>query len=333
MANIAVSAVFPSAKFIQTDSKGDLQEVVGSDATSSSATYQGISIESVDTGTSANGITFRITESTGSPDAISESSNVVSLDLENLASLYYLDQANPAVKASGSGLDLSVEAITAGEAGNNISVEINDQQSSDGISVSGNVVEITLTGYSYNRTLNDISTIISGAGASVTALVSLSVTGSLSDPASSGVINLSGGRDEIQSISDIISGAGTDVTDLVTITITGSASDPLTGAGARTLSGATDATAGELASNKSYLIISTDDIYDYDGVAEEADGRKTFFGLLETATQNITALADKPENLLVNRGSLILLSDTKMRRSYSITATLDIIDTDLSAES
>ena len=53
MANISVSAVFPSAKFIQTDSKGDLQEIVGSDATSSSATLQGISLESVDTGASA----------------------------------------------------------------------------------------------------------------------------------------------------------------------------------------------------------------------------------------------------------------------------------------
>ena len=142
----------------------------------------------------------------------------------------------------------------------------------------------------------------------------------------------SGGRDEIQSIADIIAGAGSDVTDLVSIDISGNPTDLLTGAGTATLANATDATAGELESNKSYLIISTDDIFDYDGVAEEADGRKTFYGLLETATQNITALSDKPDNLLVNRGSLILLSDSKMRRSYSITATLDILDSDLSAE-
>ena len=40
MADISVNQVFPSAKFIATDSKGDLQEVVGVDATNANATYR-----------------------------------------------------------------------------------------------------------------------------------------------------------------------------------------------------------------------------------------------------------------------------------------------------
>ena len=94
-----------------------------------------------------------------------------------------------------------------------------------------------------------------------------------------------------------------------------------------------DAVTPDLTPNKSYLLISTDDIADYDGEAEQADGRKVFYGLLDTATSNISNLSDKPKSLVVNRGNLILLSDSKLRRSYNITATLDILDSDLSAES
>ena len=57
-----------------------------------------------------------------------------------------------------------------------------------------------------------------------------------------------------------------------------------------------------------------------------------FQGLLETATNNISNLTNKPSHLVINRGNLILLSDQQMRRTYSVTATLDILDSDLSAE-
>ena len=126
----------------------------------------------------------------------------------------------------------------------------------------------------------------------------------------------------------------TDVFD-VSYTATGTSSNTFTSGGfsATNLANGSDAVAPELTPNKSYLLISTDDIADYDGTHEEADGRKVFYGLLETATNNISNLTDKPESLLVNRGNLILLSDSKLRRSYSITATLDILDSDLSAES
>ena len=56
MADITASKIYPSIKYISTDSKGDLQEILGTDATTASGTIQGITITSVATGASANGL-------------------------------------------------------------------------------------------------------------------------------------------------------------------------------------------------------------------------------------------------------------------------------------
>ena len=231
MADIGVSAVYPNAKFLTTDSKGDVQEVIGVDATNASADIDG----------------------------------------------------------------LTFTAKTAGASGNNLSVEIIDNVGSGGIAYSNNSNAFTI---SLEENANQYS--------------------------------LSGLKGDIASNAPQ---AFTDAFD-VTYTNSGTSSNNLTigGVAQTNLSNGADAITPELSPNTSYLVISTDDIADYDGVAEEADGRKVFYGLLETATKNISDLTDKPTNLLVNRGSLILLSDSQMRRSYSVTATLDILDSDLSAE-
>ena len=232
MADVALNAVFPNAKFLTTDAKGDIQEIVSVDAVSASADIDG----------------------------------------------------------------LTFTAKTAGSSGNNISIEIVDNVGSGGI-------------------------VYSNSGDAHT--ISLEET---ADQYSLGGLK-----------SDITSNASTEFNDAfeVTYTNTGTSSNNLTlgGVASTNLSNGADAISPELVPDKSYLIISTDDIADYDGPAEESDGRKVFYGLLETATNNISNLSDKPTNLQVNRGNLILLSDNKMRRSYSVTATLDILDSDLSAES
>ena len=119
----------------------------------------------------------------------------------------------------------------------------------------------------------------------------------------------------------------------VALTTEGTDSDKLTSGGVSetNLENGADEITPDLTPNKSYLIISTDDIADYDGVDEEADGRKVFYGLLDTATSNISALTDKPQNLVVNREISYCFQILKCE-SYSVTATLDILDSDLSAE-
>lgn len=232
MADIALNAVFPNAKFLTTDSKGDIQEVISSDAVSASADIDG----------------------------------------------------------------LTFTAKTAGASGNNLSVEIVDGVGSGGIAYtnSGDAFTISLEESANQYSLGGLK-------------------------------------------SDIASNASTEFANAfeVSYTSTGTSGNNLTSGGvsATNLSNGLDAVTPELAPSKSYLVVSTDDIADYDGPSEESDGRKVFYGLLETATANISNLSDKPQNLVINRGNLILLSDNKMRRSYSITATLDILDSDLSAES
>ena len=232
MADIGINSVFPSAKFLSTDSKGDIQEISSTDAVSAS------------------------------------------LDIDGL----------------------TFTAKTAGVYGNNISIEITDNVGSGGIaySSSGNAFTISLEESADQYSLGGFK-------------------------------------------SDISANAPQAFTDAfdVTYTTSGTSANKLTAGGitATNLAGGEDAITPELTPDKTYLVISSDDIADYDGESENTDGRKMFYGLLDTATSNISNLTDKPESLIVNRGALMLLSDSKLRRSYSITATLDILDSDLSAES
>ena len=232
MADITLSSVYPSAKFISTDANGDLQEVVGVQEVASSADIDG----------------------------------------------------------------LTFTAKTAGVAGNNLSIAIVDSVGSGGIA------------YTNSGDAHTISLELSASSYTLSALK-----------------------------TDIANNAPATFTDVfeVTYTSTGTSSNTLTNGGqsATNLSGGIDAVNADLDASKDYLLISTDDIADYDGVSEQSDGRKVFYGLLETATSNISNLVDKPDNLTVNRGNIVLLSDTQMRRVYSVSATLDILDTDLSSES
>ena len=436
MANIGLNTIFPSARFLATDSKGDVQEVTSSTGSNASASLQGIDVAPVASEEAGNGITFAIQESNGVADTISAVDDTITLSLSDVATNYKLGESNvitavapvDSVSSSANLQGIEVESVAVGTNGDGITFEITEQNSSDSISASGNTITLALfkgasdyklneysidttdssghtgllvgefiyfisddtlttwrdeatnttttlnftagdsfeviskdgtgrpivnvdgtnyvvyaTNYktTFGRRLDSIATIISSAGTDVTSLVSLSISGADADNLSgtgsvvtSGGVNAQAGVDGVNnpSISSILDGAQSDVTDLVSFTITGQTTDFLTGTGSVVTQGGEDTINPTLNPDSKYLLVDIADIYDLES-AEEADGRKVFYGLLETASANIANSSAKSENLVINRGNLILVSENQLRRSYNITATLDILDSDLSDES
>lgn len=435
MANIGLNTIFPSARFLATDSKGDVQEVTSSTGSNASASLQGIDVAPVALEEAGNGITFAIQESNGVADTISAVDNTITLSLSDVATNYKLGESYvvtaiapvDSVSSSANLQGIEIESVAVGTNGDGITFEITEQNSSDSISGSVNTITLALfknasdyklnqysidtdsgsahtgiqigefiyfitddtiawkdvstatnvslsftsgtslevvgkdgtgrpivevggtqyavmaTNYktTFGRRLDSIATIISSAGSDVTSLVSISISGADADNltgtgsvVTSGGVNAQAGVDGVNnpSISSILDGAQSDVTDLVSFTITGQTTDFLTGAGSVVTQGGQDTINPTLNPDSKYLLVDIADIYDLES-AEEADGRKVFYGLLETASANIANSSAKSENLVINRGNLILVSENQLRRSYSITATLDILDSDLSDES
>jgi len=226
--SIAVTDLLPSAKFLETDASGDINEVLATSASTASLTLDGILFTAEEAGADGNDISIEIIDSVGS-----------------------------------GGVDIS-------NSGNAITISL--QESADQYSRAGFITEWD-----------------NNAPSSVTDLVSASAS-------SSG--NLSAGG---QSATNLSSGA--------------------------------DATDGTLDGNSTYLLVKSSDIFDYDGPSEQADGRKVFWGLLETASTNYNGLSSKPSKLTIDRGNLVMLSDSELRRTYTITAFLTVNDSDLSDES
>ena len=284
-------------------------------AVKATASIQGIEIEADADGSAGNGITFEILESNGVGNTITASGNTITLDLELSASTYQLSDIETIINGAGTDVTDLVDITYSGDP-------------SDSLTGTGSV--ITANG---RDEVASILSILASAGTSITDVVALTITGANTDALTGvGSVTTAGAIDEASSISSILSSADSSVTDVVGFEITGADSDALTGVGSVTLANAIDSVTPDLEPDKKYLLISTDDIFDFE-VGEDTDGRKCFYGLLETASNSIANLASKPANLLINRGNLILVSDTQMRRSYQITTTLDILDSDLSPES
>ena len=311
MANIGLNTIFPSAKFISTDAKGDVNEVTAQSATDASASIQGIDIASVASESLGNGITFEITESNAS-DGISASGNTITLALKHEATDYRLNEYSIDTSASASHLAISVGEFIYFTEDDDLSWRNESSNTSELLNFfKGNSFEVI------------------GKDSSSRPIVTIAGTNYI---VLAGEYKASWGK-RIDSVSSILSGAGSDVTDLVSISISGSDSDNLTGTGSVQTDGGLEAIPSDLVASSKYLLIETSDIFDLEGTEEEADGRKVFYGLLETATANMASNPNKSESLIINRGSLILVSDGKLRRSYNITANLDILDSDLSDES
>jgi len=307
---IGLNTIYPSARFIDTDAKGDVQEVSAQDASDASASIQGIQIDAVASNVDGNGITFQITENNVG-DSITATDNTVTLGLFKQASDYRLNEYS---------IDtLSTSAHTGIEIGEFIYFIADDtvswKENATGTSTNVNVTAGTSLEVIGKDGTNRPVVVIDGTEYAVMA----------------GNYKTTFGR-RLDSITTILGTASTDVTDLVSITLTGSDSDNLTGTGSVVTEGGNLAVESELNPNSKYLLLDIADIYDLEE-SEILDGRKLFYGLLETATANIASSGATSDSLVINRGNLILVTDNKLRRSYNITATLDILDSDLSDES
>lgn len=92
MATINSSAIFPSIKFISTDSLGDIQEVVGTSAVASSLTIDGLTFTADVAGVDGDNITIELIEGQASNGVVgvefSASGNAITIATENGASTY-----------------------------------------------------------------------------------------------------------------------------------------------------------------------------------------------------------------------------------------------------
>lgn len=108
MATINSSAIFPSIKFISTDALGDVQEVVGSSAVSSSATIDGLTFTAVDAGVDGDNITIELIEGQASNGVVgvefSASGNAITIATENGASTYTQGDVETAFASAPAGV-------------------------------------------------------------------------------------------------------------------------------------------------------------------------------------------------------------------------------------
>ena len=119
MATINSSAIFPSIKFISTDSLGDVQEVVGTPASASSVTIDGLTFTADVAGVDGDLITIELIEGQASNGVVgvelSASGNAITIATENGASTYTrLDVVNGFNNAPASVTDLVDLEVPAG---------------------------------------------------------------------------------------------------------------------------------------------------------------------------------------------------------------------------
>ena len=261
MADISVNAVFPTAKFITTDDKGDLQEVVGVDATNAFGSIQGIRVESVDTGSNGNSIVFAISENNGASDSVSINGTDVTLSLKDSATNYFLNQVNLATSAIATIQGIEIEAVSTGATFNTVTFTIaENNNTADSISIVGDDITLDLEASASEYQLNQVNPAVQatasiqgieieadaigslGNGITFEILENNATADSISATGNTVSLDLQNGANtyQISDIQNIVAGAGTDVTDLVNITFSGSTTDFLTSADSVATSGGKD---------------------------------------------------------------------------------------------
>ena len=101
MATINSSAIFPSIKFIETDSLGDIQEVVGTNASASSLSFQNLTFTAVDAGVDGDDITIEIQQGQAGAGVVgievSVSESAITIRSENALGTYTEGELKTAV--------------------------------------------------------------------------------------------------------------------------------------------------------------------------------------------------------------------------------------------
>ena len=342
MATLNTTAIFPSAKFISTDSLGDLQEVLGANAVQANLTHDGLTLTAQASGEEGNLISFEIIgDNNASGLSFSLLDQKITLTAETADGV-------PSVPATADSLTsdgVTYSAVNAG-ANSGLDVTINESQASDAISVSGSTLVIDLDDVIGNKTQGDIDALFTSAPTSVTDVFNISVADSAG--ALSVVLTneaLAGGSDEVPSVPAVtianytqgqvntaFQNASQEIKDLVSLAIATAGSNLVSLLAETFLASGADSSAGDLDGNETYLCIKQSDLHDL--TADEInDGRKLLWGILNKASDVYDQLTDSPENLTLTRSTKSLVnSGVNMRQTFTMVATYVVGSVDLKAE-
>jgi hypothetical protein len=234
MAKIPAIDVFPSIREISTDASGDLQEIISAPAVTATLEYDAIdpvNFSAAVTGLAGNDVSITITENTGNDNEVVVTGNDVDVRFrETFATAVAGTKANvvyngnitlEAMDVGVSSIQFSVidnvdtgtatpsesaeltrsdnltfTAVTAGVAGNNITIEITESNgAADAVSVTASAIKVDLDTAIGDYVTQDIQDLISN---DPTASALISVTGGDASEAAaitSGAVSLIGGAD------------------------------------------------------------------------------------------------------------------------------------------
>lgn len=217
------------------------------------------------------------------------------------------------------------------------------------IAASDSDINICLVNDIANYSNSDINTLLTDAGASwfndLNALVTISVSNPAvaGSAAITGTFDFTGGADpanQSNTINDIVSliNSDPDASALVVASLenAGSGGNLPSLVPATNLEGGLEAITADLEPSSQFVCIKVDDIHSLKA-DEIDDGRKLFWGVLESYTQVATGLSaeSQPENLIVTRGQPALVIDaagTRIRQAYSVQSFYATGDFDLEDE-
>ena len=333
MPDITTAELFPSAKFIATDNKGDLQEVTGVEAAKAKLIHSGVTFEAKNTGAAGNAISVEIAGNAGITGAIQVTKTGAAILIETPTAA--------ATKAEFVNGGLTLRAKAAGVAGNSLKVRLQDNQSVTGVEVteaSGHLTIKLQNGFA-TYTQNEIATAVTAASLSDFDLIISNGATNLT-----GVFatyqNLAGGQNAVYAsnytqgeIKTAVDAAGVAITDSIEVQVAVSGSN-LSGALAATaLAGGQDEVTPDLDTNAKYLLLKESDLYDFES-SEATDGRKVFWGILHNASEVWASKASQPDSLKIARSAVASTDGgAALRQIYTITAKYAISGLDLKAES
>ena len=339
MPDITATSLFDSLKFISTDASGNLLETESIAAKKANKVVDGLTIEAVAAGSGGNDLQFAITSdnATGSI-AYSLASNILTLNLGGDAQI----AAVAAIKASKTLQGITFTAASAGVAGNDISIElVENQGGTNEVTETGSVVSINLAA---SASSVDADTIIALDYSAITLIENPTGSGTTSLNSFSNT-NLEGGADLVPSVPAVDGKAKHDL-DAIVLAFASASSEikdvfNVTGAGssfitsnvaATNLQGGEDEILGELDPSASYLLIKQSDLHDLAN-DEQNDGRKLVWGFVNKVAAKFSALQSQPDSLRIVKGVPTSTdSGTALKQTYTITAKYAVTGLDLKPE-
>jgi hypothetical protein len=348
MAQVNSSNIFPSIRSISTDSVGDLQEITSSpEAKASRSVYasDSVTLTARNAGIAGNDISLEVVDDTG----LNSGNNVVVTG--NKIKVCFSDAFASATGGTKSfvnynnafdvsDLDDGASTVQFSVVDNVVNASGNDEVK---VSATDSDISVCLSNDATTYTNADIHDLLTDNTRSwyndINAVVTIGSLSSGGDPIETGVFDLVGGADPVGQTA-----TKSDIVTLINGNPSASALVVASGGGASlpsivaeiNLENGNDAIFADLAPQSDYLMIKVSDIHSL-LPSEVGDGRKIFWGVLESYAQYVLGLSaeSKPENLVLTRGNPTLVIDsagTRIRQSYSIQSFYATGDFDLEDE-